>query len=74
MTDHPTREIDIPRAETSPVELYRRPLSTTQFAEHFGISRVTVVHWIEAGRIPASKLGGRNWKIPRAALMIVVSE
>jgi len=53
-----------------PRELWRRPLSTTQAAEELGIAPYTIRRWIEAGKLPARRIG-RNYQIPRAAVRMV---
>ncbi len=40
-----------------------RYLSTREFARVLGVSRVTVIKWIKAGRIVAYNVHGR-WRIP----------
>jgi len=43
--------------------LSERYLSTREFAELWGVSRVTVVKWIKKGKIVAYSVHGR-WRIP----------
>jgi excisionase family DNA binding protein len=43
--------------------LSERYLSTREFAELLGVSRVTVVKWIKSGRIAAYSVHGR-WRVP----------
>jgi excisionase family DNA binding protein len=42
-------------------------LTTGQAAELLGVSRSTVVRYIEAGTLEARRLPGGHWRIPRAA-------
>jgi excisionase family DNA binding protein len=43
--------------------LSERYLTTNEFAEIIGVSRVTVIKWIKSGRIVAYSVNGR-WRIP----------
>jgi excisionase family DNA binding protein len=43
-------------------------LSTEQAAAALGVKPKTVAGWIRSGRLPASRPGGRQWRIARADL------
>ncbi|PZO99721.1 MAG: hypothetical protein DI609_07700 [Corynebacterium urealyticum] len=36
------------------------PLTALQVAKKFGVTPVTIQRWVRAGRLPATKLPGRN--------------
>ena len=39
-------------------------MSTTEAAEKWGVSRVTVIAWLNRGKLPMAVKAGRDWLIP----------
>lgn len=47
-------------------------LSVTEAAEMLDVHPNTIKTWIVEGRLPASKHGGRNWKVNRADVVAIL--
>lgn len=51
-----------------------RTLTIKQACDHVGVSRPTIRGWINSGRLPATKIGTRIWRVAAADLDKLVQQ